>query len=651
MYIRKNLLFVFTIVALYSVNICCAQITMPKIFGDKMVLQRGINIPVWGSASPGITVIAKLGKESVTTVADKKGKWMIRFPKFKAGGPYLLTVAEAGKPATAITFKDVLIGDVWLASGQSNMEWEVQQAQDAKNEIAKADYPQIRFIVVSHNKTLTAQDDILAANWKVCDTTNVAKFSAVAYYFSRKIHADQHVPVGIIQSTWGGTPVESWTSREQLLTSPVSKATILNNDTLTEKAFIKDSLDQIRFWDIVYNPQLNIDQLLTATDYDDTEWPAIEMPKTINDFAIGPYEGIMWMRKKITLPASFSGKEIALHIGHPEMNYSLYFNGKEICKAVWNNASPHSYRIPANLVTGGEYVISLRIAMLWGGGGINPPADDMYITDGTSKISLAGKWLYQKDKEPSMPKLHYYQQYPTVLFNAMIHPLIPYAIKGAIWYQGENNAAAAYDYRQLFPLLIKDWRQRWKQGDFPFLYVQLANYMKKQPTPSESNWAELREAQTKTLALPNTAMACIIDIGDAENIHPANKQEVGRRLALNANRLVYKQHVIASGPAFKDFKIEGNLIRIRFENVGAGLNTSDHENITGFAIAGADKKFYWANASIEKNMIIVHSDKVPKPKAVRYAWADNPACNLINSEGLPAIPFRTDDWKSNTPKK
>ncbi len=671
MHIRKSLLFVFTIVALYSANICCAQITMPKVFGDKMVLQRGIPIPVWGNAKPGSVVTAKLGTERISAKADKLGKWMLYFAKRKEGGPYDLEIFESGKAQAAIKFTGILIGDVWLASGQSNMEWQVQQVQankdianlihgdkslydqpnTANKESNNTNYSQIRFFVVEHDKKLSPQQDVLSGTWKICDTVSVRNFSAVAFYFARKINSDQNVPIGIIQSTWGGTPVESWTSREMLLTSSISKTQAISNDTLSSIDFVNDSLNLVRFWDIVYHPQNNTDKIIPVPEYNDAGWTKIEMPNVIKDFGIGSYEGMMWFRKKITMPESFTWKDLTLNIGHPEMNYSLYFNGVEICKTVWNSNPKQFYTIPAKLVKNGENTISLRIAMLWGGGGLNPPAENIYISDGSSKISLAGEWLYKKDLEPSIPKIRNYHYYPTVLFNAMINPLIPYGIKGFLWYQGEANDTAAYYYRKLFPMLIRNWRQRWKQGNLPFLYVQLANYKKRQPNPSESEWAELREAQSFTLSEPNTGMACIIDIGDAENIHPANKQEVGRRLALNANKLVYKQNVIASGPAFKDFKIEGNQVRIRFEHVGAGLKTSDHKNITGFAIAGADKKFYWANASIEKNMIIVYSDKVPEPKAVRYAWADNPECNLINSEGLPAIPFRTDDWKGITQKK
>lgn len=633
-------------------TLCTAQLTLPKVFGDSMVLQRGISIPVWGTANPGSVISGQLGTVGTTAKAGKDGKWMLRFPKFTAGGPYTLKINEQGKFNTAIELKGILIGDVWLASGQSNMEMEVQGAGDARREIENANYPPIRFLVVEHGIKFSPQSDIPAGKWKVCDTGNVKKFSAVAYYFARKLHGDQHVPVGIIQSTWGGTPVEAWTSRDMLLTSPITRARTLSNDTIgfDRNDFVTDSLNWVRIWQLVYNPQNNADKIFPAPDYNDGDWLPVEMPGVQKDFGIGYYEGMVWLRKKISLPESFAGKDLTLNLGHPEMSYSLYFNGQEICKNSWNSSPSHSYTIPARLLQRGENTIAVRVSMLWGGGGLNKPAEDLNITDGTSTISLAGKWLYKKDLEPAFPKILNYQYYPTVLFNAMINPVIPYGIKGFIWYQGEANAGDAYNYRKLFPMLITDWRQRWQQGDCPFLFVQLANFMKTKPLPAESEWAELREAQTLTLSLPNTGMACIIDIGEGNDIHPKNKQEVGRRLALVANKQVYKQNVIPSGPLYKEFKKEGNRVRIKFTNTGAGLSTTDGKEVTGFAIAGKDKQFYWAKAIIESGQVIVSSDKVAEPEAVRYAWADNPVCNLVNSEKLPVIPFRTDAWKGITEK-
>ncbi|WP_242696499.1 sialate O-acetylesterase [Longitalea luteola] len=617
-----------------------------------MVLQREMEIPVWGKAAPGSRITGELGTVHTSATAGKDGKWTLRFPKFTAGGPYTLRIEEAGKPNTAIELKGILIGDVWLASGQSNMEWQVQQAGDARREIENANFPQIRFLVVKQDKKLSPQSDIRAGKWKICDTATVKEFSAVAYYFARKLHSDHHIPVGIIQSTWGGTPVEAWTSRDMLLRSSITRVRTLSNDTLGfgQEALVADSLNWVRIWNIVYNPQNNADKIFPAQGYNDAGWTNIEMPNVLRDFGIGHYEGMVWLRKKLSLPESFAGKVLTLNLGHPEMNYSLYFNGQEICKNIWSASPTHVYTIPAYLVQRGENTIAVRVAMLWGGGGLNPPADDLYITDGASTISLAGNWLYKKDLETSFPKIRNYQHYPSVLFNAMINPLIPYCIKGFIWYQGEANAAAAYNYRTLFPMLIKDWRQRWQQGNIPFLFVQLANYMKTKPLPAESEWAELREAQTLTLSQASTGMACTIDIGDANDIHPKNKQEVGRRLALIANRMVYKQAVIASGPAYAGYRKEGDRVRIHFTNAGSGLSTKDGKEVTGFAIAGKDKRFYWAKAIIEGNHVIVFSNEVTEPVAVRYAWADNPECNLVNSEGLPAIPFRTDTWKGITQK-
>ncbi len=639
------------ILAFFFQQVCQSQVSLPKVFGDSMVFQREIKIPVWGNATPGTSVTAILGDAKTSAQTGNDGKWMVRFPKFSAGGPYTLKVYETGKPHNAIELNGILIGDVWLASGQSNMEWQVQQSKDASAEIAKANFPQIRFLIVDHSKEVKLQTDISTDGWNICDSNNVKELSAVAYFFARKIHVDKNVPIGIIQSTWGGTMIEPWTSREMLLTSPLTRERALSVDTLEygRKEIIRDSLKQVRFWEIVYNPQNNADKIFTAPDYDDTGWTEVAMPNVLKDFGIGHYVGMVWMRKKISLPESYSGKDLTINLGHPEMTYSLYFNGSEICKNQWYSNATHSYTIPAALVQSGENTIAVRIAMLWGGGGLNP-GNDIYITDGSAEITLAGKWLYEKDLEPRIPELSGNQGYPTVLFNSMINPLIPYGIKGFLWYQGESNAEEAYNYRKLFPMLITDWRKHWKQGDLPFFYVQLANFMERKPLPSESEWAELREAQTMALSLPNTGMACAIDIGDAGTVHPLNKQEVGRRLALIANKTVYKQHdIISSGPMYKSYQKDGNRIRIRFSNIGSGLSTNNGK-VKGFAIAGDDKQFHWAKAVIEGNELVVYCDEVDNPKAVRYAWADNPECNLINSEGLPAVPFRTDDWKGITQK-
>ncbi len=638
--------FALTLSLLIAHSLVFGQVRLPKVFSDHMVLQRGRNIPVWGTAQPGKQVSVEFGGHKIKATTGQDGKWMVHLPQMQAGGPYLMQVSEEDKTKPVILFKDVLIGDVWLASGQSNMEWQVQQAMNAETEIKNAHSPNIRFFNVPHNKTTNVQSDVLGGSWQAIDSTTVKTASAVAYFFARELQADLKVPIGILQSTWGGTPVEAWTSREQLLSSPLTQRTVLQNDSVTEKHFIKDSLDLVRFWDIVNNPKNKTDKTIPNPKFNDAKWPELMMPATLKDLNMPGYEGMMWLRKTINLPQNIAGKEVTLHLGHPEMNYSVYFNGKEIAKNVWNANPTHHYRLPANLVKQGKNVIGVRMAFLWSGGGFNPPAEEMYLTDGVSKVSLAGGWKYQRDLEPTLPTIKNYYQYPTYLYNAMIHPVVPYGINGVIWYQGENNVYVPGDYRTLFPMMINDWRIRWQQGYFPFLYVQLANYMKQQPEPSQSNWATLREAQTLALAQPNTGMASIIDLGEADNIHPKNKQEVGQRLALVAKKLVYKMPIQASGPMYQSHQVEGNQIRIQFTETGSGLATRGNEKLTGFAIAGSDQKFYWADAVINGSTVKVSSEKVKNPVAVRYAWADNPACNLINKEGLPAIPFRTDNWNT-----
>lgn len=621
-----------------------AQLSVAKVFSDHMVLQRGIDIPVWGTADAASRITLELGDIRVETKTDQDKNWEVRLPRMEAGGPYTLQIYESEHPERLIRFTDVLVGDVWLASGQSNMEFQVQQSNHAVKEIAGARYPGIRFFKVPHTKSLRPETELTSGSWKVCDTSTVKDISAVAYFFARKIHTDQRIPVGIVQTTWGGTPVEAWTSREMLLSSSISAGRVIADDSLTAQHFIKDSLDLIRFWDIVLNIKNETDKRIPKPGFDDSDWPQLDMPKTFRDWGMPFYEGIVWLRKSIMVSSDMIGKDLTLNLGLPEMNYSLYFNGTPICSMVWNANPSHVYTIPAELVNKGENIISVRMAVLWGGGGFNPPADSMYLTDGNKKIPLTGNWKYRKGLEPDIPKIYNYQYFPTFLFNAMVNPLIPYGIKGFIWYQGEANDTAALHYRTLFPMMINDWRIRWKQGYLPFLYVQLPNFKAIQEDPSESDWAELREAQAMTLCLPHTGMVCTIDLGEADNIHPRNKQDVAKRLVLVANKVAYGESILASGPRFRDFSMEGSTIRIRFTETGSGLMIKDGKKLLGFAVAGKDQEFHWAEAKIVGDEVLLTCKEVEKPIAVRYAWADNPVCNLYNRDGLPAVPFRTDSW-------
>jgi sialate O-acetylesterase len=634
----------FALIVLLSASFLSSksQVRLARVFGDNMVLQRGAPIPVWGTARPGSRIVVELSTSQVKTTAASNGKWRLNLPSMQAGGPFMMSYYSEDKPKSVDKFNNVLIGDVWLASGQSNMEFQVQQLIEAKAEITNAKYPSIRVFNIPHNKQIKPQDTISGGSWVAMDSNHVKTASAVAYFFARNIQADLNIPFGIIQSTWGGTPVEAWTSREQLLTSQISRNIVLQNDSIKPSDLVQDSLDLIRFWEIVYHSQQNANLKFPQSTYNDTNWPEVNMPVTLKQMNIPSYEGMVWLRKRINIPSAMNGKDLEVNLGHPEMNYSLYFNGEEIAKNIWNVSASHLYKIPLKMIKPEGNVISLRMAFLWSGGGFNPPAADMYLTDGSQKLSLAGNWKYKTDLEPAVPKIKNYHRYPTFLYNSMINPIVSYGIKGILWYQGEDNSGAPVEYRSLFPMLINDWRSRWKQGNIPFLFVQLPNYMKKQPEPAASNWATLREAQALALALPNTGMATTIDIGEADDIHPKNKKEVGKRLALVAKKLVYHKAVQAYGPTYESYKVEKDQIIIKFSETGSGLAIRGGGKLKGFAIAGSDQKFYWANAKIKGNTVVVSSDKVKNPTAVRYAWADNPDCNLINKENLPASPFRTD---------
>lgn len=639
-FIRKLLLW---IALLGTSNFALAQLRLPRVFSDHMILQRTKPIPVWGNAKAGERITIEFGEQRYHTITGRDGKWRIQMAAMNAGGPYVMSVSGEESTQEALTFKDILIGDVWIASGQSNMEWQVSQSQNAEQEIKKADYPAIRFFNVPHAKQVSPQDTLAGGSWVSMDTAGVKTALAVAYFFARTLHGSLKVPIGIVQSTWGGTPVEAWTSRPKLLESPITKTRVVTNDSITAAHFVKDTLDLLKFWDIVYKADTSIVSSVTGMAYNDGRWKTIEIPATLKDMNMPGYEGIVWLRKELMVTTDIpEAADLSIELGHPEMNYSVYINGQEIAKTVWNANLSHKYTIPGDLLKKGRNVVAVRMAFLWGGGGFNPASDGMYVSAGNTRFSLAGTWKFMTDLEASLPTIKNYHRYPSYLYNAMINPIVSYGAKGFLWYQGEDNASAADEYRSLFPMMIRDWRERWGQGNLPFLYVQLANYMKRQEMPGESDWAELREAQTMTLSEPNTGMAVIIDIGAADDIHPKNKQEVGRRLALLAKKQVYQQNIQAQSPVYKNHQVEGRRVRIVFKETGEGLKTSDGKEVKGFAIAGPDGKFQWAEASIHGGSVIVSASGVANPVAVRYAWADNPECNLVNSAGLPAVPFRTD---------
>lgn len=635
-----------------------AQIKLPALFSDNMVLQRNAKIPIWGTAKPGQRITVKIHQQSKTTTAGRDGKWRVDLAAMKAGGPYELMVSST----ETVTFKNVMIGEVWLCSGQSNMEMPLVSTwatvNNFKAEVANANYPELRLFIVKRAKSTKPRTDVESEGWKACDSTSVKNFSATAYFFGRHLQQKLGVPVGLIQSAWGGTVVEAWTSSATLKTVPDVAGFI----KLLATSPLDSIFDEAAFATkmAAWNRQLDEMDLSSNgtvpswinSNFDDSAWATMLLPNPWERAGLPSFDGIMKFRKVIRLPESFNKQNLQLNLGPIDDADVTYFNGTPIGAMSIYNQFRH-YRVPANLLRAGENVIAVRVLDTGGNGGLygRPEALNL-LKDSTQALSLAGEWRYQMGTElqklPPRPALANTPNRPTVLYNAMIAPLVPFAIRGAIWYQGESNAGRAYQYRTLFPLLIKDWRALWGQGDFPFLFVQLANYQPVVKEPGDNDWAELREAQTMTLGLANTGMAVTIDIGDANDIHPGNKQDVGNRLALNARHLVYGEKIVYSGPIYKSMKVEGNRIRLFFDHAQEGLMNKGADKLQGFAIAGADRKFVWADAMIDGKTVVVSSSQVAKPVAVRYAWAINPVCNLYNRTGLPASPFRTDDWPEIT---
>jgi len=623
---------------------------LPALFSDNMVLQQKMSCPLWGWAEDGTPVTAEINGNQAKTRA-RNGRWQVKLPVMEAGGPYTLTIST---PEKTIELKDVMVGEVWICSGQSNMEWPVETSNNAEAEIAAAKYPNLRLFTVEKATADKPLQDV-TGKWVVCSPETVGDFSAVGYFFGRDLLKSGVKPIGLIDTTWGGTPAEAWTSMEILKIDP-DFAPILARETdakriqaqLKKKYGVK--LMDKRDPDAIMADTTTVENGWTNMDVDLSEWDTMVLPALWEDTGLN-IDGVVWFRREVTIPQEWAGRDLTLKLSAIDDWDITYFNGVQIGRTMREVPAPYRtpriYAVPADLVKAGRNVIAVRVFDGQGGGGIYPTDNPIQISTGdtVNPIDLSGPWNYRIE---CIRSLGSGQQYlPARLYNAMLAPLVPYGIKGAIWYQGESNADRAYQYRKLFAAMIRDWRRAWNISDFPFYFVQLANYMQRKDEPGDSAWAELREAQQMTLSLSNTGMAVIIDVGNPRDIHPRDKQTVGKRLALIAQSQDYGQNVEYSGPVYSSMTVEGNQIRLNFDHIDSGLVAKDGP-LTGFAIAGADRKFYWADAAIEGKTIVVKNDKVTAPAAVRYAWADNPACNLYNGAGLPASPFRTDDWPGIT---
>jgi len=521
-----------------------------------------------------------------------------------------------------------------------------------EKEVAAANYPMIRHIKVPNTVSSTPQDNIPKADWKVCSPETAGDFTAAGYFFARELYNKLKIPVGLINTSWGGTMVETWTSRQAFENSDEFKEMIatmpqLNLDSMA-KIKKEESLKRI---EALQGSMDNID----ATNWNepttnDNAWPQMHLPNFWETQQLGDMDGIVWFRKTINLSAEDAGKAATLELAMIDDNDVTYVNGTKVGSTAAYNAK-RNYPVEPGILKEGKNVIAVRVDDTGGYGGIYGDSADMKLTIGNHAIPLYGAWHFKVEKITGGSASIGPNSYPTLLFNAMLNPLIPYAFRGVIWYQGETNAGRAYQYRKAFPLMITDWRKRWNDGDFPFYFVQLASFNADNGNSNNgSTWAELREAQVKTLSLPNTGMAVITDIGDSSNIHPKDKQDVGKRLAAIALHNVYGEDIVYNGPVYTSMKTEGNKVIISFTDIGSGLIAHDRYGyIKGFEVADADKKFHYAKAYISGNTVVVYNDSVNAPIAVRYGWADNNLeDNLFNKEGFPAGPFRTDDWKGIT---
>lgn len=638
---KLSFLFLLFVSALTTVR---AQVRLPRLIRDSMILQRDARLNVWGWAAPGEKVSVKLNGKSAKATTGADGKWIVQLPPMKAGGPYTVNIDGSNH----LVLKEVLIGDVWLCAGQSNMVHQMAlHSVRYANEVETVNYPQIRHFWVPNTTAVQGpQEDLPDGYWKWANPNDIGEFSAVAYFFAKKLYEKHHIPIGIINSSWGGIPIEAMMSEESLKEFPNLLATVQKNkDTAYINGFGRRSPAGNR-------PPRPEDKGLTQrwfeSSYVPKGWHTINLPGYWEDQGIKDLDGVVWYRREIDVPASMANVPARVFLGRIVDADVLYINGKQVGATTYMYPQ-RRYPVPAGVLKPGKNLFVIRVTNNFGKGGFVP--DKPYqLMAGNDTVDLKGYWQY-KVGQVNSPQRGFgggggiaFQNQPAALYNAMIAPLEKYSLKGFAWYQGESNTGRATEYAKLQPAMIADWRKKWNSPNAPFLFVQLPNFMDATYLPAESQWAAFREAQAGSLLVPNTAMAVAIDLGEWNDIHPDRKKEVGERLALAAEKIAYgDKDVVSSGPLYQTATVDGGRIILSFTNVGSGLTTADEEEPGEFAVAGADKKFVWAKAKIESDKVVVWSEEVAAPMYVRYAWADNPVNpNLVNKEGLPASPFRTD---------
>jgi len=646
-------IFVFAFVTMISARAADKQ-SLPFVspmFGDNMVLQRGKLNAIWGWAAPGEKVKVEIAGHSATALAAADGRWQTKIQPPPTGGPYTLKISSAQQ---TVEFHDVLVGDVWLCGGQSNMEFGIGQARNGAEEIQAANHPEIRLFLV-HQHVSYAPASVPAGQWKICSPQTIAEdgwggFSAVGYYFGLKLENTLHVPIGLVEDCWGGTPVESWMSPKTLHTLKDFDAPLAEIARLHAKggpeygSFLMHWLDE---YDIGNN-------LWSAENFDDSKWKTVELPGGFKELGVADVPGICWFRKEITLPNPLPRGPATIYLGSIEKMDTTYINGQWVGASSWVE-NPRAYEIKAGVLKPGTNVVAIRVFKMQTPGGFLGKPDELKLALGDKTvIPLAGEWkgALSVDARPPHPLPLTFENYPTmpaILYEGMLEPVAPLAIRGAIWYQGEANFQRAYQYRTLLPLMIGDWRQLFDQGDFPFYIVSLPAFMPRRSEPGDDAWAELREAQALTAGkVKNAGLAVTVDTGEAANIHPKDKKIVGDRLAFLALAKDYGEKIPYAGPTYKSMQhLPGGALKINFTHTDGGLVVKGDQP-GEFSVAGKDRQWRWADAKIEGDSIVVSSPEVPEPVAARYAWQANPEATLYNKDGLPAVPFRTDDWPEIT---
>lgn len=642
---KKSLLVLITLVVFHLAS---ANVTLPRLISSGMVLQRDVELKIWGWADAGEMVRVNFQNTDYSAIADDNGVWSVLIPRQNVGGPHIMTIEGNNK----IEIDNILIGDVWLCSGQSNMELPVRRVMPIyEDEVKNAENNMIRHFAVPQQYNFKHPEaDLSGGQWIECNPTTVKEFSAVAWFFARSLYDTYKVPIGLINASLGGSPAEAWMSYEALGAFPhYQNEAIRYRDDLLIADIQTNDRDRSNLW---YRQSTEKDAGNATGEpswkqpgINTSDWDTISMPGYWPLHNEKPLNGVVWLRKSFNIDNIDVSQPSQLILGAIVDADSVFVNGSFVGTTSYQYP-PRRYNVPSGVIRNGENSIVVRVISNIGRGGFVPEKEYALHTNNQT-VTLDGIWNYKVGAvmDPLQGET-FIRWKPNGLFNAMIVPLTPYKMKGVIWYQGESNTGNPAEYADLFPALIRDWRTQFNHADMPFLFVQLSNFMKSYPHPTDSHWARTREAQAKALSLPNTGMAVTIDVGEWNDVHPLNKKSVGNRLALAARRVAYNEKsVVSSGPVLKSFKVKKDKIELTFTSTAKSLKTNDSEDVKSIAIAGSDHKFVWAKSKIKGSKLVVWHESVANPVAVRYGWADNPeGANLINSEGLPASPFRTDTW-------